>query len=221
LAPRRRRCAPSAERPNSPALHCLHVRCSYSVPPDPGVSDGFGARWESGHPSSGRVARFLQDGIAGTEPSRWRTRGRFSLSLVGCVRLAGDLARRQSPASVAVVTPDDSALSSRLHPLLPVRIEPRLRPPHPGASQGHPGRFSSIGRIAEVRWKQRKRDAEGRFVLSPQASDCIWSSDGWRGQKRSEGRHRRQGWRRSRCCGHTENRAPAFRAPTNGGGGGN
>jgi hypothetical protein len=110
------------------------------------------------------------------------------------------------------------AFRSQLHPLLHLGMEPRSALPHPGAPSGPPGRFSSIGRIAEVRWKQRKRDGKGRSPLPEQASGGVRSSDGWRRQRRSERRYRRQDRRSGERAGETENRAPAFRAPTDGGG---
>jgi len=112
--------------------------------------------------------------------------------------------RSSRPQSPATQAHDDRSATfglrtalfrSQTHSLLRLGIETCFRPPQPRASQGHPGRFSFIGRIAEVRWKQRKRSRKGRFVLPEQASGCVRSSDGAKRRKRSERRYRRQDWR--------------------------
>jgi len=64
--------------------------------------------------------------------------------------------------------------------LLRLGIEPRFQPPEPGTSWGHPGCFSIIGRIAKVRWNQRKRSQErdfGRRKGIGRAQSVRWSAE--------------------------------------------
>jgi hypothetical protein len=179
-----------AERPDGACASSPPQGTSLRFLRSPGVGDGFGLRQILARASSGLPARFLHDEEVG-------------------VRL---------PVSTGVIAADGGASRPQLHSLLRMGMEPRSGMPHPGASRGHPGRFSSIGRIAEVRWEQRRRGRKQRFVLPQQASGRLRASDGWRRQKRSERRHKGQDWRSGEHAGSGENRASAFRAPTNGGG---